>query len=141
MSTPTDARSLPSSRLCEKCLLFFELQLAFGLVFFQKFAQIRGSIEQPDPLLVIQGDGKASQTIHAHASLFAYAKLQRAGPPAGSTLLQLRYTRFQLFIARLGHVSSRWRFWDFNSVAIIHSPPLMVWPDSHTLVGRLPVIG
>src|SRR5690348_5065889 len=55
-------------------LRLFELQLAS--VLFQKRAQIGSRIQQPDPLLVIEGHREPTQAVDADAAFFADPKLQ-----------------------------------------------------------------
>jgi len=81
--------------------LLFQLQLA--LVFFQKFTEFLGLVQQADPLLVIKGDGKTAKAVHAYAALFAYLELHNAG----ALLLGFQFGQFrlELFVCWFSHAS------------------------------------
>src|SRR6266851_3185673 len=70
-------------------LRLLELQLASGLVLFEKFPQLLASVQKPNPLLVIQSDRETSKAIHTHASLLADFEVQLPGTTPSSFLFQV----------------------------------------------------
>src|SRR5437016_7259848 len=84
-------------------LFFLELQLSFGLVFLEERAKLRYRLQQPDPLFVVQRDGKSPQPVHAHAPFFADAELQRAAAASASLLFHFREFCFEFFVCWLSH--------------------------------------
>src|SRR5664279_3504584 len=93
-TVPEAIKKIPSLRV---------LQFHAGLVRLQKLSDLIGLVEQPDPLLVIEGDREASQAIHAHTALFADFKLETASLTPLS-LFQFRDSGFQFFVTRFGHI-------------------------------------
>src|ERR1039458_5199088 len=79
------------------------LQFHASLVRLQKLADLIGLVEQPGPLLVIEGDRKSPQAIHAHTALFADFKLETASLTPLS-LFQFRNSGFQFFVTWFGHI-------------------------------------
>jgi hypothetical protein len=79
--------------------LFLQFQL--GFIFFQKFSQFAGDIEQTLPLLVIKRDRKTAQPVDADPAFFADPKFQTSG--AAWLLFELRQAGFELFIRRFLH--------------------------------------
>src|SRR5208337_1227633 len=77
------------------------LQLQLALVFFNKRLKIGNSVEQPCPLLVVEGHWKAAQSVHADAALLAHAELYGAG-----SLLRF-HLLFQIGQARLCNSAER----------------------------------
>src|SRR5579864_5317895 len=92
----------------ESCLFLFELELAGRLVFIEKGAELRSSVEQSNPLLVIERDRKAAEAINAYAAFFTDPEFEGPRSATASLLFQFRQTRFQFVVTRLGHDSS----WD-----------------------------
>src|SRR6266576_3846319 len=74
-----------SSGRARNVLFFPELQFPRGFVVLEKGAKLRRCFKQPNPLLVVQRNGEAAQTIDTDAPFFADTKLERAGA-APSTL-------------------------------------------------------
>src|SRR6516165_3867603 len=54
------------------------LQLEAMLVFLEKIAEVFGTVEQPDPLLIVKGDWKAPEAVDADPALLANAEFERA---------------------------------------------------------------
>src|ERR1700736_2048950 len=93
MSFVAIGRSAPASAL----------QLELRLVFFQKFAEFIGGVEQAVPLLVVESHGKAAQAIDAYASLVGHAKFQATGAARALLFLQLGETGFEFFVGGFRH--------------------------------------
>src|SRR5690242_3976936 len=72
-----------------KRLFLFELELAGGLVLVEESAKFFAGVQQAGPLLVIEGDRKAAESVNADAALFANAKIELTGAAAGSLLFHL----------------------------------------------------
>src|SRR5260370_2841209 len=67
---PSASPQAPGALLSKQAGLFlFQLHLAFRLVFLQKRAQFRHGLQQTDPLLVVQPDGKPPQALTPPSSL------------------------------------------------------------------------
>src|SRR5260370_37114936 len=101
---PSASPQAPGALLSKQAGLFlFQLQLAFRLVFLQKRAQLRHGLQQTDPLLVVQRDGKPPQAVNAHSSFFADAEFQRTAAPSASLFLHFRNLCLEFFVSWLCH--------------------------------------
>ena len=61
---------------------FLQLQLPVRLILLQELPELFRRIKQPDPLFIIECDGKPPEAVHAHASFFPDSKIQRSRSPA-----------------------------------------------------------
>src|SRR5579862_9220081 len=85
-------------------LLALRLQFEPRLIFFEERAQIFGSVEQANPLFVIECDREAAEAVDADASLFADAKFEAALGTASGLLFKLGNAREQFFFCWFSHV-------------------------------------
>src|SRR5579872_1227509 len=101
----------------------FQLQLAVRLVFLKELPEIFRRIKQPDPLFIIECDGKASEAVNAHASLFPDSKIQRSRSSTSRLFLQFGKLRFQLFIGWFCHWIGPPQFRSLSSIDIEINAP------------------
>ena len=87
----------------DSCLFLFELQLASRLVFIEKRAQLRSSVEQSNPLLVIESDREAAKPVDAHSTFFTDLELKLAGATSARLFFQFSDSCFELFVRWFGH--------------------------------------
>ena len=131
-SSTTDRRSAHrrtakrvTIRWIRESLLF---QLQFSFVVFHELLNVSGSSEEAIPLLVVQSDGKAAQTVDTDAAFFADFEDKVATAFLGfDFLFQLGQFRFKFFVAWFRHeilVPNEYSP-DFYAISIVTCPPLL----------------
>src|SRR5439155_2116283 len=75
-------------------LRFFQLEFAFGFLFFEEGFEFGDGFEQADPLFVIERDGKTPEAVDADAALFSDTEIESAAPFRAGLFLKLRELGF-----------------------------------------------